>query len=172
MGQTTNPVKRIAPCVADGPSINDTLVYLNKGLPVVGGRNQSISVDATKWTMTYTYRYSAQFRDEIPLPQPSTAPIQMLSCSTGIYVDSGDGSMHIVGICESNVNCMEIASCPVGLDRGCSYSNGNSFVLDFGSLADPSQVELNARALSHLIFLLQQQYKSAHAHANDPFAKP
>jgi hypothetical protein len=95
-------------------------------------------------------------------------PVYSLDCKAEGH---GYERYHVIANCVPLVVC---AKQILNFDDGTGKEVPSSFLyqLNFDFALDGEHGERLARALSHLLALLQQQYKQSHSDPNDPFAKP
>lgn len=145
-----------AACSLEGPSIPDTLKYINDARP----DNERISFNEE----------SLVFTSELYMTR-ETAAIYLLDCQMIKGSVSGDG-FTIKLPCRAAM-CFKI--------QGRKYDDQGEFSYYLVSLRDFSFMDFKCddekgqrlvRAFRHLIALLQQQYKQSHSDPSDPFAKP
>jgi hypothetical protein len=147
-------------CPLEGPSIADTLKYINDGLESSHSQDvsvapQTVSVEESNLIINRDYsRY------------PS--PIYELNCQSVSGIDDGTGFGLLVR-CHAG-NCVRISrNTPDGWRDASPAAQG---FLMIGFHCDRDACQRFTRAFAHLIGLLQQQYKQSHSDPNDPFAKP
>lgn len=156
----SRPVK---PCVVNGPAVNDTLAYLNNG----GGPQLSYEASTGKLIMSSEGPESSGRNVGKYGKGTYSAPILALNCETSAQ-ELGDTSWFYL-------DCLEGQEC---FSHDWMYTDDNStghdqmFRISQHLQSNPDQADRYGRALSHLVYLLQQQYKQSHSNPNDPFAKP
>jgi hypothetical protein len=169
--QTQSQPQPVA-CPLEGPSIADTLKYLNDVLAVV-------KITTTNTTMS---KYSLSISGEelilsSYLQSANSANVQLrlfvnqLDCHPGTtFPYASDGGGFLVSL-----TCAGLSSCEreyMTLDDRSWASSGSRIDLMIPSPGDRDHADRMTRALSHLVALLQQQYKQSHSDPNDPFARP
>ncbi|WP_263352728.1 hypothetical protein [Acidicapsa acidisoli] len=166
------------PCPLDGPSIADTLRYINDALGSQsftdnGSGDQtdngySLTISGSQVTLSYltTYGKSWKYRSD----QSAPTQVSFASYNVDCHAVGERGINYVV-----NVPCTVAGDCVtanVQRDDG-SWTTALTFH-GFGMkfAVDEDKGQRLARAFSHLLALLQQQYKQSHSDPNDPFAKP
>jgi hypothetical protein len=100
-----------------------------------------------------------------------TAPALALDCHTAAW-ESGDHSYLRVS-CLGNEECFVYSSELLGSDQPHQKHEHGEAAITQQLKTNTEKADLYARALSHLVLLLQQDYRQRHAaNPNDPFAKP
>jgi hypothetical protein len=151
---------QVAACPLEGPSIADTLKYINDALSGqtddnIGGTNFSLSVAGPSIVVSFVQTIPGY----PPENQSINYAIYSLDCHAkiGNHPHTGDAVFS---------DCVNRLSCGKGTD---AYDYMSTLILPFQS--DKDHEERLARALSHLLAVLQQQYKQSHPDTKDPFAK-
>jgi hypothetical protein len=168
-----------AACPLEGPSIADTLKYINDALTadgdIKGDPNGFLiehrSLDAQGDKLVFIEHVSTLKGGEVSGPSWWTHeiyPVYSLDCKAEGH---GYERYHVIANCVPLVVC---AKQILNFDDGTSKEVPSSFLyqLNFDFAIDGDHGERLARALSHLLALLQQQYKQSRADPNDPFSKP
>jgi hypothetical protein len=168
-------------CPLEGPSMADTLKYVNDSLALNG-----TNLKLTGGTWRIDTALVSVHNDRLVLDER-----QEVISRTGEAID-GTGSFHtysfpIYGLtCNAHTSRQEDGLSTVEASCEHSMSCGKEHIVsDDGTVNEASTDHLVlwygtdnehslrlARALSHLIALLQQQYKQSHSDPSDPFAKP
>lgn len=160
-----SPVRTVDPCVAVGPTLPQTLLYLHgsdgKGSQFSYGEQFSYDPIQGTLTLSSTHRLLGS-----PSYQHQTAAVLSLDCHTSSYETPDDSESGF------SMSCLDKVECFVGGDdqgvRKYRYTRGMIYMP-----TNPDQADLYARALSHLIVLVQEDFKQRHStNPNDPFAKP
>ena len=144
----------VDPCVSDGPGLAQTLQYIN-------------GADHKGPQLFYEGGSLIQLDESTAASLTSTAPVLALDCHTYAW-DYGDKSEFVM-------SCLNGDTCfAVEFEGWDGYKKREPYVAEVSQHlpTNPERADLYARALSHLIVLLQQDYKLRHSHPNDPFAKP
>ncbi len=129
-----------APCQVEGPSLQVTMDYLVK-VSNENGDNLSLSWSARSGILTYT-------RDS-----EGTMNANSLDCS----------ELHVGNIGQEKTDIVWVGK------YGCK-DNWNPYeTLRIVYSGDPEQAAKVKRALSHLIYLCHQEYRTKHGSNNDPF---
>lgn len=151
------------PCPLEGPSIQDTLKYLNDALSmqVFNSKGQttdsySLSVDDGKVILS---EKSTRQNDNNAIWMKSFSSVYDLNC----HARGVPGNSYTVV-----ADCINYAGCVHTGWNGDLAMPGFSMFFD----VDQDKGQHLVRAFSHFIALLQQQYKQSHSDPNDPFAKP
>jgi hypothetical protein len=161
-----------AACPMEGPSIADTLGYISNALANSGPSDPfgqqiyttlqiSVPPGGTQLVLR-SFRTSERLEVSNELYIEQTVPIKAASC----IVDIGSGGSPGSETPQLSVRCQNHADCITS--RGWKTTH-NSVALLFLNMPN-EQVEHLQRALSHLIALLQRQYKETHIDT-DPFGK-
>jgi hypothetical protein len=153
-------------CVADGPTIPETLEYINKTMKAYAMPNTlgHIEVDSAKHTV---YFENGSVR--------VTSNVMSLDCITRTAEYGDDRWVELV--CNKHdANCWngEIWS---GSYFNCAGCRAGAWIRDRSTFKVQEFVDADidirtrlARAISHLVFLVQAAYKASNA--NDPFSPP
>jgi hypothetical protein len=169
-----------AACPLEGPSIVDTLKYINDALVsqsfAAGGNgdsthdNYSLAISESQVTLSWNLTYGPSWRNvqnKGPYLNKSSFAIYNIDCHA--MGTPGDFYRVSAPCATSNTGC--VSSGAEGFDGSwMTLYAGSGFDMTFAVDADKGQRLV--RAFSHLIALLQQQYKESHSDPNDPFAKP
>ena len=170
MSGAASPVRTVDPCVIDGPNMAQTLAYINAihrdKDPLEYG---PLEYNASLGTLTRSWQTTMDNGNHSRIFHKSRAAVLALNCHTEATDESATLS------CLDGSLCFWITSdlWLDGVDQGIGTYNryeehGFSIWVGF----DPEKADLMARAFSHLVVLIQQDYKVRHSHLNDPFAKP
>jgi hypothetical protein len=158
---------QLAACPLEGPSIGDTLKYINDAIGGVqregiSGYWLALSVDSLVMSYHYEFAPSSSIINE------KTAPVYSFDCKASGAQESG--GYHLSAKCANFQLCV---SARARQDDGTWTPKREGVEAELGLYlkADDVQGDRLARAVSHLIALLQQQYKQSHSDPNDPFAK-
>ena len=156
---------KTSPCVLEGPNLADTVKYIDRNIlkayPYDDQGERSVSVDTFKYTISFSSP-----------SQRLSSHVKYLDCQAGINVVSSGyvTPMHYV-----TLNCRDqYPKCFTGRkwdgsDR--TWTDSSQWFISIDYLAGDTD-ERVARALSHLVMLLQQAYKSDPTNAADPFTPP
>lgn len=150
-------------CPLEGPSIADTLKYINDAITrypgnINGVRPTLVSGTADALTVYYDIGGGVNGRN--------SAHIYALACSV-----SWESPSTVVVSCQDKHYCFQRNFNTPSSDwmpAGVPTDSGN--LIPFN--CDDDSGQRLARAFAHLIALLQQQYKQSHSDPSDPFAKP
>jgi len=175
--------KSDAQCVTNGPGIQDTIQYLEKEMQ--GSRIETGEIENNVLRINDGASFSTIRTNPdgavSAVSQPAHllwVPIMSMDCAQ-YYTKQESGSIWIGVLCKNERgNCghhrTEIVRPNYTLkhDGYANYESVSNFGFPYRS-ADEIKAQNLSRALSHLIYLLQQQYLRLHApDPNDPFAKP
>jgi hypothetical protein len=169
-----------AACPLDGPSIADTLKYINDALVsqsfAAGGNgdstsdNFSLAISESQVTLSWNLTYGPSWRNvqnKGPYLYKSSFAIYNIDCHA--QGTPGDSYRVSASCATSNTGCVSFGA--EGFDGSwMTLYAGSGFDMTFA--VDAEKGQRLARAFSHLIALQQQQYKQSHSDPNDPFAKP
>jgi hypothetical protein len=170
-----------AACPLEGPSIADTLKYINDALAAAGDQNtdpngfrfERRSLVLTQDQLTIRW-HTVSLKDGQPdnsTPFWEAYSFQVYSLDCTVRVSQYGTYYSIVSNCSNGMPCgTESVETDSGGERNIRPEARESLAFSVG--IDSERAERLARALSHLIALLQQQYKQSHSDPNDPFAKP
>ena len=160
-GQSPAQAQAAAPCPLEGPSVADTLKYINNDLSGqtdgdLGATNFSFTVTGSAIIVSFVQTIPGYSLENQSISYPSYS----LDCHTkvGNHPHTGDA---VFADCINRL---------YGAKGTSAYDYMSGLILPFQS--DQDHEERLARALSHLIALLRQQYKQSNSDPNDPFAKP
>jgi hypothetical protein len=160
------------PCVVDGPSINDTLIYLNQ---YASGSHFSYNLANNLLLITTTEDWFYRAWGDPPHPHEDlvTWKLQVQLNRVGCVGNAQNRSPPLVTPPRSVVSlyCSQGANCVT-----CTSNDDEGKCSGLFIYLNPQDLELAGRigrATSHLIYLLQQQYKTTHPNEpKDPFAAP
>jgi hypothetical protein len=163
-----------APCLFEGPSIADTVKYLNDAIGPVAdttdrfpftGSHYSLSAVGNELILSWLDRQNWRIEGHVYVYQlDCRSSVEELSPPWGIGFIVGADCILDYGLCfhkrfqQSDGSWIEF---PISLSG-----------LSFPVIRDRNQAERLGKALSHLIALLQQEYKQSHSGPNDSLAKP
>ncbi len=172
-----------AECVTTGPGIQETIQYLERemqGARIETGQIENNLLLVNDGASFATIRYDSDGTVTAVQQPAHLLWVQFMSmdCSQ-YYTKQESGSIWIGVLCKNERgNCghhrTEIVRPNYTLkhDGYANYESVSNFGFSFHS-ADEVKAQNLSRALSHLIYLLQQEYLRLHApDPNDPFAKP
>jgi hypothetical protein len=156
-----------AACPLEGPSVADTLKYINDALAAAPGRDFDQAVVGRQGdSLTYTVHTIvgggwASYR----------APIYSVKCDSG---NDGTpvGEFYSFNVWCAHDSCITLSGKAEASDQTWTDVSMRIPNINIQARLDPEHGQRLARAVSHLIALLQQQYKQSHSDPNDPFAKP
>jgi hypothetical protein len=154
-------------CPLEGPSIADTLSYINGALAAspTPGLDQAMLVQQGD-SLAYNKHFSMRGRGW----NSSYAPIYSLNCDFGDTGATGS-QFNTLNVRCISANCVTVLYKAEGDESWTGTGiNLNQLIVNI-NIDDEHRTRL-VRAFSHLIALLQQQYKQSHSDPNDPFAKP
>ena len=184
----TPPPVPPAPCPLEGPSIPDTLKYINDALTAYGDgpesadqignfktEKYSLSTSENKLVLTYhDIQLAGSTRDSW---ERYISPVYVLDChGTGLMGSNGAPGYQITFRASARAVTQAVLLGSVGGVGGVWVEDirpatvGDVFT--FTLKTDEDHGNRVIRAMSHLIALLQEQYNQTHSAPNDPFAKP
>jgi hypothetical protein len=162
-------------CPLEGPSITDTLKYINAALAASEGlefgnnhhENASLEFRQDELINRFDSVLYAQRTGERILTThfEDSFPVYLLDCKVAV----NPNNPNVIA-----VSCATTINCGTGrnyTDDGAANGGPNNY-FNVWYRGDIDHGERLARALSHLVALLKQQYKQSHSDPNDPFAKP
>jgi hypothetical protein len=156
-----------AACPTEGPTIADTLKYINDAIkfnpPLSNGDKLSSSVSVEGRALFVYENQSGSWGTGY---RRSMAQIYALDCNA-----------KLIGPSEVFLECLKSQSPCVqnSFDAGAGWEQagfGKTEVISIRFTGDDDHGQRLTRAVTHLIALLQQQYKQSHSDPKDPFAKP
>ena len=148
--------RTVDPCVATGPSAADTLAYLNGALA------------DTQWSYDKSTGMLSHFEGSLdPDSDLMQAPILAVDCRAEAREVNASSGVSLY--CLNQKDCW-VSKTPDNHSYAAPKVDNKVYAF---MPTDPDRADRYARALSHLVFLLQQDYRQRHAaNPNDPFAKP
>jgi len=161
-----------AACQLEGPSIADTLKYINDELGTAthtdaGATTNQFSLAVSGDNLIFTLFYQILGHDGAL--QQRRMPLNQANCHPS-EPTTWDNGFKVLLKCDTSARCVQCYAQPDGTDwERISLSLDG---LELFTPGDKDHADRMGRALSHLIALLQQQYKQSHSDPNDPFAKP
>lgn len=162
IAQTRSMVK---PCIADGPSLKETVEYINRNM--ADSKSPTYDDQGKRYIEVNASEYKVSFfsgREQV------SSHVKYLTCETEAVVDGKgyDPPMHYVSLwCKQQYPGCFSGQRWNGANRDLKDTSQSG--ISFYYLAEDMDERL-ARALSHLVVLLQQMYKSDPANVTDPFA--
>lgn len=171
--QPQNQISPSAACPLEGPSIADTLKYINDALAAWGRPVQNRPSDGERYSLAVSQEDELALTEYNPETKKSykhTYSIMSLNCKAR---GRGYPDDYVI-----SAQCLDERSCGKSslLRDGGDWTEPRSWLsdtaLEIALITDNEHGDRLTRALSHLIALLQQQYKQSHSDPNDPFAKP
>jgi hypothetical protein len=160
------PVRTVDPCVVAGPTLPQTLLYLNgsDGKGSQFSNPSQFSYDATQGTLTLSTTFTSGSAYKV---WTEAAHVLALDCHTYAQELADESNSQFLAPCLNRVSC-STTTWMDGTELPTSHYGVGTLMP-----TNPDQADLYARALSHLIVLAQQDYRRRHtASPNDPFAKP
>jgi hypothetical protein len=160
--QTQSQPQAVA-CPIEGPSIADTLKYINDALAVgqLPDIDDAISVQKDRL-------FQIDHVSSMGIGEAQSAAVYALNCQSLTGTVKGE-RFEINLECHAG-NCFEswVQDNPQASWR----TRGSAGAMAISFNCDNEKGRRLVQALSHLIALLQQQYKQSHSDPSDPFAKP
>lgn len=159
----SQPQPQPAACPLEGPSIADTLKYINDALAVgqLPDIDDAISVQKDRL-------FQIDHVSSMGIGEAQSAAVYALNCQSLTGTVKGE-RFEIDLECHAG-NCFEswVQDNPQASWR----TRGSAGAMAISFNCDNEKGRRLVQALSHLIALLQQQYKQSHSDPSDPFAKP